>query len=679
MRLVRRNSRPVLFIIGFLMYYAFPADAQGDTIINRYRDYLLRVDTSNEVSVETWRTTLQVNGRWPDIKYDDVEPAAWKIPDHLKRVQAMATLLISPHSKFYNDRVLLETINHALDYWIEKRYRSSNWWHNEIGVPRYMRDIIILLRDHLDAARLEKALEVLAQLRVHENYVAGNLIWCADLGLHYGALTGDEKLMQRCRDLIVREIKIGTGEGIQPDYSFQQHGRRLQMFQYGKAYIWEGLRVAWQLRGTPLSFPEDKVELLTDVLLNGWQWLARGIYTVPGTMDRSASRKGELKAADIRPLLPFVMELHPAKAAELQKMYAVQDQKQVLQGFRYFPFSDFMVYHRPGFSFFLKTLSVRTLATESINRENLKGKLLNSGDAHLISSGNEYTDLMPVWNWSLLPGVTAFEGAHAIERKAFVGSVGDGENGVTAMDYMMKDSLGKQAFSARKLWACYDDKVICLIAGMKSEHIPGGGFTALDQCRLMGPVVTSLEKGPLPKGSHQLNNLKWIYHNGFAYIPLTASDVNLRSGAVTGNWHSINNAESAQPVTEKVFMPVLLHDPAHQSSTGYVLARSASAAGARRLAKRPTWKIIANDHNVQAVQMNDGVIMAAFYEAGDIRWNKQQALHVDQPCIVLLKKGRLYMSDPLHKGVNVTIKTHRQAKTVLLPKDGTTIAVDGVF
>lgn len=678
MRSVRRSTQ-ALYIIVFLICNVFLADAQSDTIISRYRNYLLRVDTSNEMSVERWHTTLQANGEWPDIEYDDVEPAAWKIPEHLKRVQAMATLLISPPSKFFNDNTLLETIKQALDHWIEKRYRSTNWWHNEIGVPRYMRDIIILLQGHLDRDRLEKALEVFAQLRVHEDYVAGNLIWCADLGLHYGALTRDEKLMQRCRDLIVREIKKDSCEGIQPDYSFQQHGRRLQMFQYGKAYIWESLRVAWQVRGTQLAFPRDKVELLTDVVLNAWQWMARGIYTVPGTMDRSSSRKGELKAADIRPLLPLIMELYPAKANELGKMYTIQDQKQVLQGFRYFPFSDFMVYHRPAFSFFLKTISTRTLPAESINRENLKGRLLNSGDAYMIRRGNEYTDLMPVWNWSLLPGVTAFEGAHAIEQKSFVGSVSDAENGVTAMDYVMKDSSGKQTFSARKLWACYDDKVICLIAGMKSEHIPVGIFTALDQCRLMGPVVTSLGKGPLPEGSHQLSNLRWIYHNGLAYIPLTASDVNLKSGPATGNWHSINNAESAQPVIEKVFMPVLLHQPAQQSSTGYILTSAASAAEARRLARRPQWKIIINDDGVQAVQMNDGVIMASFYTAGGIRWNKQQSLHVDQPCLVLLKKGRLYISDPLHKGGNVTIKTPKQTKTVLLPKNGTTIAINGLF
>lgn len=649
--------------------------AQSDTIINRYRDYLLRIDTSSELDTEIWYTTLRANGKWPDIKYDDTELSAWKIPIHLKRVQIMATQFITPQSKFYRNKELFKSINRAIDHWTAKRYQSSNWWHNEIGVPRYMRDIIILLHDQLDSTRLKKMLDVMGQLRVHDNYLAGNLIWCADLGLHYGALTNDKKLMQRCRDLITKEITISSGEGIQPDYSFQQHGRRLQMFQYGKAYIWEGLRIAWQLHGTSLSIPEEKIKLLTDVVLNGWQWMARGIYTVPGTMDRSSSRKGELKAADIRPLIPFMMELYPAKKAAIQHMCFIMNQKQILRGFRHYPYSDFMAYHRPGFSFFLKTISTRTLPTESINRENLKGKLLNSGDAYLIKNGEEYTDLMPVWNWSLLPGVTTFDGAHAIERKTFVGAVTDGESGATAMDYIMKDSTSKNKFHARKLWACFDNEVICLIGNTQNSNIPRTIYTALDQCRWKGSVITSLSKTPLMDGVHQLRNLKWVYHNGFAYIPLIPCDMSIRLETVSGSWHSINNSESTTPVIEKVFTPIIYHST-QSSAMAYVLARVASSTEAHRIARRSPWKIISNNQYVQAVQKSKGMMIAAFYSAGSIQSIHQQILQVDQPCLILLKGNKVFISDPSHQGIEVTLQMGNRIRKVSLPSDGTTVMID---
>src|SRR5690606_42057097 len=112
---------------------------------------------------------------------------------------------------------------------------------------------------------------------------------------------------------------------LQPDYSVHQNGKRLRMYKYGKAFLWESLRIGWMLRKTRLAYPEDKVDILTDMVLKGWQWMARGVNTVPGTMDRYASRKGELRSPDLRPLIPFIIELYPEKTAELKKMEAVQN------------------------------------------------------------------------------------------------------------------------------------------------------------------------------------------------------------------------------------------------------------------------------------------------------------------------------------------------------------------
>jgi len=667
-----------VILILFSLLFAFSGYGQSDTIINRYRSYLLQIDTTDIAYVQKLHNSIRPDGTWSDINYQDTEPAAWNVSEHLKRLQAMATLFTKPNNALYQDVSLLRSIEKAIDHWTEKRYQSSNWWHNQIGVPRYMRDIIILLRHYLDDNRWQKALSVMAQLQVNDHYLAGNLIWCADLGLHYAALTDDLQLMQRCRDLIVKEVKIGRGEGIQPDYSFQQHGARLQMYQYGKAYIWESLRIAWQLRGTSLAFPDEKVQILTEVVLSGWQWMARGIYTVPGTMDRSSSRKGELRAADIRPLIPFIVAVSPERKRELMEMNAVMNQSRSLKGFRYYPFSDFAAYHRPEFSFFLKTISTRTLPTESINRENLKGKLLNSGDAYLIRTGEEYTDLMPVWDWNRLPGVTAFQGAHAIERKEFVGSVSDGVSGVSVMDYVIKDSIGRQKLSAKKLWVCYEDFVICLIAGIKDEQIPGRIYTAIDQCRWHGSIATDLNSIELSEGTHVLHGVSWVYHNGFAYILLESSDMEIQLKSVTGSWHDINRAESKTVITEKVFTPVIYHNSKENNATGYVLTRANSTAAVNKLVRRPHWSVIANDENVQAVHLKKNVLMAAFHNAGTVPYKKGK-INVDKACLMLVKGGKIYISDPTHKGATVTITTHRHAKTIALPKDGKTIIIENLL
>ncbi|WP_232825983.1 polysaccharide lyase family 8 super-sandwich domain-containing protein [Chitinophaga alhagiae] len=659
----RKMIKRLFALTALLCILSAAAHAQLDTIVNRYKTYLLRTGEPQPAIAQNWAATLNANGQWPDVPYNDKELSGWKVTLHLARVRDMALAWAHPASAAYHQPQLLEKAGQALDHWLARRYQSANWWHNEIGVPRYMRDIIVLLRGQMDTARLRQSLEVMAQLRVHENYVGSNLIWCADLGLNYAALTGNEKMVQHCLRLILKEIQISTGEGVKPDQSFYQHGARLQMYQYGEAFLTESVRVAWQLRGTPQAFPQEKIDILSNFALKGWQWMGRGIHTVPGTMDRSSSRVGEMHGAELRPTIPFLAELQPHEAAALARMAAIQNGKGALNGHRHYPYADFTAYHRPGFSMFLKTISTRTLATESINNENLKGRLLNSGDAYLVRNGLEYYNMMPVWDYTALPGITAFKGADHIARRPFTGGVSDSTSGLTAMDYDLQNKTGNQRLTARKYWAFHGNMAVCLMAGLQAQGITGDVYTALDQCRVQGPVTINKAGRVLQPGVHPVEQLKWVHHAGFAYIPLQPAAFNIRLEEVTGAWSAVNASEPATPVTEKVFSPVMLHRG--RPNTGYALAFCEKPAQAAKLAKRPQWKVLRNDTTCQAVLFKDGTLMAAFYAPGEAG-----GIAVDQPCLVMRKKNNIHLSDPAQKGITVNVTVRHTTKAVTLPKDG---------
>lgn len=661
-----KMTKRLFALTVFLSILSGAAHAQLDTIVNRYEAYLLRTSEPQPAVAQNWAATLNAKGQWADIPYDDKQLSGWKVTLHLARVRDMALAWAHPASSMRHNPQLLEKAGQALDHWLARRYQSANWWHNEIGVPRFMRDIIVLLRHQLDTARLRQSLEVMAQLRVHENYVGSNLIWCADLGLNYGALTGSEKMVERCIRLILKEIQISAGEGVKPDYSFHQHGARLQMYQYGEAFLTESVRIAWQLRGTPQAFPQEKIDILSNFALKGWQWMGRGIHTVPGTMDRSSSRVGEMHGAELRPTIPFLAELQPREAAALARMEEMQNGKGALNGHRHYPYSDFTAYHRPGFSVFLKTISPRTLATESINNENLKGRLLNSGDAYLVRNGQEYYNMMPVWDYTALPGITTFKGADHIKRLPFTGGVSDSTSGLTAMDYNMQNKTGRQALTARKYWAFHGNAVVCLIAGLQAQQVTGDVYTALDQCRVQGPVTVNKQGQQLQPGVHPVEQLKWVHHAGFAYIPLEPAPFNVKLEEVTGAWSDVNASEPATPVTEKVFSPVMLHRG--QSATGYALAFCETPAQAAKLAKRPLWKVLRNDTTCQAVQFKDGALMAVFYTPGEAG-----GVAVDQPCLLMRKKNGIHLSDPTHQGITVNVTVRHTTQAVTLPKDGSAV------
>jgi chondroitin AC lyase len=644
--------------------------AQADSILSRYRQYYFAsaADTNNAGKLAS---SLDANGQWNDINYLDKERGNWKPADHLRRTRALALAYSKPASPYYHNKEIFTAIQRAIDHWTANRYTSLNWWHNEIGVPQLMRDILILLRDDLPKQQFEKALGILAQYRVQDNATGANLVWSADLGIHYCALTGNEGLSRKYLDRIIAEIKITTGDGVQPDYSFHQHDKRLQMYQYGAAFLAENLRLAWELRGTTLAFPQEKINLLTDFMLRGWQWMARGINTVPGTMDRSASRRNALHSADIRNSLPYLLALHPAQEEQLLALARHQNGSGNLTGFRAFPYSDFTAYQQPAFSFFLKTISTRTLSTESINSENLKGHLLNSGDAYFIRNGQEYFNLMPVWDWERLPGVTNFTGAERIARKPFVGSVGNDKEGFSSMDYKLESKDGSRYITAKKSWFCHNGKVVCLVGDLQGHGVDSA-YTALDQSRWQGKVFASTIKGPQQPGDQHIGFPKWLQHNQLAYIltPQLRTDVNLQT--LTAKWTDINTSEISSPVTDKVFLPVLTHTRLKTgTSFGYMVQQAPQPADAARAAASPGYTIVRNDSTCQAVRFADGTLMVTFYNAGSMRYSKN-VISVDKPCMVMIDKGSLFAGDPLWSNTTVNIRVNGGVYTVQLPPNGAT-------
>ena len=647
--------------------------AQVETVLERYREHLFRMEDQEQERLDLLIASFSEEQQWPDINYNDQALADWKVSHHLRRVAQISKAWANPESSYYQNAAAWKMIKAGLDHWLDKRYQNSNWWHNQIGVPQYMRDIIILLDGNLSEKQRQGALEVLAQHNVLEPGAGANLIWSADLGFHYGALTNDSALMRKCRDLVVNEVMISTGEGIQPDNSFHQHGNRLQMYQYGKAFLLDNIRFAWQLRNTSLEFPRKKVDMLTNFVLEGWQWMARGSYTVPGTMDRSVSRKGELKSADIRKFVPYLCELKPENTSAFQELKKQQDGQGFLKGYRYYPYSDFSAYHHEDFSFFLKTISERTLPTESINNENLKGRLLNSGDAYLIRDGQEYYNLMPVLDWEKLPGVTGFKGADHVNRHSFVGSVSNGSSGLTVMDYRLSNEDNTQSLSTHKLWTVHENIVVCLMTELQTENIDGKIYTALDQCRWRGDVVVNKPGNVLNEGIHNMEAVNWIYHGGFAYIPISSQAFDIHLQEKTGVWSDINLAESTAPVNEKIFMPVMQHN-LKKEGTGYAFVSCSTVRQAKKIARKPRWEVLRNDSHCQAVAFKDGTVMAAFFSPGQLII-EGDSFEIDKPCLVMISNNQLHVSDPTHTGGMVNILWKGESWEALLNEEGFTNAM----
>jgi chondroitin AC lyase len=567
---------------------------------------------------------------------------------------------------------MLQATWRALDLWIVKKYRAPNWWHNDIGTPMQMRDIILLLDDRLTGERRAGALEILNQFGRPKPQQAANTVWEAQLGMEYGALTGDARMVHQYAAMIAGEVHIGGTQGIQSDFSFYQHGPRLQQLSYGGAFIQDTSRAAWQLSGTPWAFAPDKMNLLVSKILEADQWMMRGSFTVPSALDRQSCRPNSLKTHAAQTAAQYLLDADAPRKDELAAFIARSDGKAPpLVGFRTFPRSDFVSYQREKFAAFVKTPSLRTGTVEiGLNGENLLGHLMDCGDLYLLRNGEEYHNLQPVWDWDHLPGVTWAKDAGVLQQQEFAGGTGDGTSGVVAMDYRFgpKAHGGEPApaakLSARKLWAFHGDLVVCLIGDLHGN----AAQTTLDQCRLNGPVNIVTADGAtetVPAGDLAPRSMKAVLHNGFAYLPLGDAKVRLQIGEKTGSWRRISKAASDQPVNANVFFAVMEHAP---TTAGYVIADVPNPQAAAELANHPTWQILRNDHAAQAVKFADGAVMAAFYEparAGDIE--------ADRPCIVMVNRNKIHAADPLQHGGELRLTLAQKTTTLQLPADGTSV------
>ena len=681
------------FVVGFVVSLSIAQLACGQApgeqstaklVVARYRQIVLQQPPLPAEEVERFIKDLDGDGAWPDLNYADKHPSAWQPKEHLYRIRWFALALAAGDASSEQQSKLSNAFNRSLDHWLAKRYRCPNWWWNEIGTPQVMRDVAILLNDRLEGERRQGVLEVIGQSRVHG--AGANLLWQAELAFHRGALLGDQEEMSQAADQIWEEIMIGTSEGVQTDWSFYQHGARPQAFGYGRSFLDIAVNLAWQLRDTPGAIPPEKREIVSNFLLEGLQWMSRGTYAPAGTFDRVIARKHSKVAAVLMPVLRRWLEVDETRRDEIAAFLAHQEGAARRPfGFRHFPKADFTAYHRPAGSIFLKTISTRTMPTESIIGENLKGKyFLSSGDHYIVRDGQEYTDLQPVLQWDRLPGLTVPDGQSEQERTQLVGGLGNGSDGMTAMNYV-RTIDGKVSIHLRKAWFFHDDRLVCLMSDAADGLAEVPVVTSLEQCRLRGDVYTGgreSNRKALAAGDHRLEKGNGILHQWIVYLSLDDSPLDVYLGEARGSWSSISSRydDPADSVEEKVLRVQLSHTT-RNIPTGYALCLKADTEMIARFSTNPPWHILRNDRQCQAMRFGKSIAMAAFYEGCFLEADKKgspqfaNSFQVDQPCLAMWTAEKLWMCDPTNQGQRVTIIWNGKSIAVDLPGGGISMEV----
>lgn len=675
----------LLFAAAGSAAHASPPDADLAIIGSRLR--VKSCATAPPLAtVEQHRTRLRSDGSWPDIDYASTARASWPPYAHVTRLRDLAKAYACSTSPRRGDPRIQAEVGRAYEFWTARDPRSDNWWYNDIGAPEMLAHTMLLVEPMLSGGRREAGLTVLKRAYrprdSTDSNTGANRVWRAGISIARGIIARDDALTDEAFRAVEDTIVVGTGEGVQADGSFHQHGPQLYNMGYGLTFAEDSLKWGAVAAGTRYAMQPRSLNIVTDFLLDGSQWLLRGGTAEPTARGREIVRADAgNKAERLLGALLDASAVGRHRAAELGRFAARlraslesgrAEERLALHGHRHFWRSDVTAHHRPGYYVSVKISSPRTRQPETGNGENLKGLHLADGVNLIMRSGNEYAEIQPVWDWNRLPGTTTIQDAATLTPASYWGVAGTsdfaagvahGGHGATAFHY------NRPGISARKAWFFFDNAMVALGAGIDAPQATGAVTTSVNQTLLEGPVRYKfrsegasrlLERTAAPVAGP----IEWVTHGGVGYLFLgPTTNGSLAARPQTGSWSLINRAASPAAITRDVFSLTIDHGarPAG-GSYAYLVIPDAGPVDISGVRASPPIVVVRNDAGIQAVRDRArNRYQIVFHAPGTVELAPGLAIAADRPGVVMLHRAGAALdisaAVPNSDAVNLELRT----------------------
>lgn len=656
---------------------AVPQD-EYERILERTRTEIYEKSAAEQTDISTAKLlrSMTPEGKWNDLDYTCFFRTNWEPVEHLKRLVTIATSYTDERSVYYGNEVLYNAIKTALQYWIQQDPQCFNWWYNQISVPQTQASLLALM----DAGQQKLPSEICAPIQQAMSERSDPRKWTGankmDIAIHHlirGCLMKNDSIVRVNADEIFYPVKIVTGEGIQEDLSYHQHGPQLYIGGYGTVFVDNIIRIGNILNGTKYAMNNEKLSLFSDFTRNTYLNVFRGRHLDFSVTGRGVSRTGILDYGDCSALFKSLERLdskHADEYAAIARRFLTQDAayERSNRNMMYYR-SDYMLHNRKNYDFSVRTASTRTNKTESGNGENLYGTYMSDGATNIRVNGNEYTDIFPVWEWDKIPGTTVPAGEKRNPADwgtkgtcTFTGGVSNGQQGVMTFD------MNDYGVRAHKSWFMFDNEVVCLGTGISSD-LPENIVTTVNQCHLDGDVWINTGKTIRKVAEEEMTfaqTPRWMWHDSIAYFFPQESPLKLKAGEQKGNWAKINFNYSPLEISMPVFNLTINHGKTPQhASYEYIVVPGVNRPEDLQAYSGKEVKIERNEPGIQAVSNEkSGLLQLVFFEPG-IFDNGKTKVKALKPCVVQIKKKNgkvidVQIADPknqqtLKQGVDVII------------------------
>lgn len=611
-----------------------------------------------------------VQGCFIDIDYARRDRTNWMPLIHVDRLYDFVFAYTHPKNSYYQNEDLYHKIVKGLEYWHHRNPHCNNWWYNQIAEPQKLGILLIQMR--VGKRQIPEVLEtkVLQRMRKDGGHPAR---WTGanrtDIALHWiyrACLQKNDVDLKTAVENVYSPLSYTVKEGFQHDNSYFQHGVQLYIGGYGDEILKGVTQVALYTKGTKYALDDERIQFLRHFMCGTYYQVIRGQYMLFDVLGRGVSRNNGTQKSHAALFAKRMLELDPAHIDEYNAIIArLEGKKSANYGIKplhthYFR-GDYALHVRPHYTFDVRMVSNRTMRCEYGNGENLKTYFMSDGCTNIVTEGDEYARIFPVWNWNRIPGVTAPQ-LDTIPRtvidwqtkgtSVFAGGVSDSLYGVSVYSYL--DTYADINTAAKKSWFFFDDEIICLGAGINSTAgVPV--CTTINQCLLSKKEVIlsqSKKQSMVKEGDFVYDSPEWVLHNGIGYVFPAGGNLFLSKKMQTGSWYSINHTESKNEQQQEVFTLGFNHGCNPRNATyAYIVVPGIHSVRKMNHYRKSPVEILANTDSMQIVRHTKlGIWQMVFYKEGTFR-SGELSVSVDKACALMIKDGHcgnaeLHIADP---------------------------------
>lgn len=524
-------------------------------------------------------------------------------------------------TKFYKNEEVKNQIIAGMDWLYDNAYHEGlpeigNWWHWELGIPKAVNDILILMNGDIPKEKVDKYLGATKFFQPDARYsgagatasysstpdkrvsTGANRTDTAMISFLRGVLLEDKVEVKNALEAVTEVGEYATkGDGFYKDGSFIQHNNVAYNGTYASV-LFNGLGgILYLVKDTEFEIKSKKLNNIYEAILNGYGYLFINGGINDSVSGRAISRnktsdlsRGRDVINSLAMLSEGASEEYRVRLQELIKttissnnsfnilemsgnrtilgiLRDIVEDKNIktrnIVGNKMFHSMDRAISkNKNGGAVALSMHSSRIVNFETMNGENLKGWFTGDGMTYIYGNDSSaYTEFWPTVDMYHLPGVTnslKVRGDRSGERrvittpKAWVGGVNNGEIFV-GMDMLSWN----KALKVKKSYLFTEDGVVAVYGDSLSSN-EGEIHTTIDNRILKdGKLLINGKEIDKTTVIENPKDLTIMFVGNYSeetigYRIIDAPKVEIRFEERKGDWKSIGGTDSKEIVKKYV-------------------------------------------------------------------------------------------------------------------------------